>query len=426
VRRRARLGLLLASLGLAFGLTAAAAGGQEQHYGDLGHGSWSWFGDPRAVAVSSPVPHTFVGFIGWNGAITIAEYTPAQPGYYAITPVVAEHVLGYEFHDDHSAPSILVDPSGQLTVFWSAHNGSRMEYRTSTKAGAIDSWGPIQDVPRNIPGGFGFTYPNPFVLSAEQNRAYLFFRGGDWSADYTTQLPGSPWTAPQRLIAVKGQRPYVKYDSNGSNTIAVAFTNGHPANVVSNVYYMDYHGGSLWTAAGARIERLGAGPVRPSAKELVYNAARGHARAWVWDVALSPSGAPVIVYATFPSPAYSKYWYAAWNGHGWVTSFLANAGPTISPGTIETQYSGGITLDHSDPSVVYLSRHVAGGWEIERWDTSDGGRQWHHGVVVPSDGTMNIRPVVPRGSSGGPISLLWLRGHYGTYTSYQTSVYYLR
>ena len=33
------------------------------------------------------------------------------------------------------------------------------------------------------------------------------------------------------------------------------------------------------------------------------------------------------------------------------------------PGTIESEYSGGVALDHSDPSIVYVSREVRGGWK---------------------------------------------------------------
>jgi hypothetical protein len=89
---------------------------------------------------------------------------------------------------------------------------------------------------------------------------------------------------------------------------------------------------------------------------------------------------------------------------------LTTAGGSISPGTIEYEYSGGIALDHDDPSIVYLSRQVHGGWEIERWSTPNGGSSWSRTTVVPADGTDNVRPVVPRGEAGSQVGLLWLRG----------------
>jgi hypothetical protein len=88
----------------------------------LGPGSWCWFGDPRAVELDGD---TYVGWIGWQGAITIAEYRP-QVG------VISTEVVGHAYHDDHSSPSILIEPDNTLTVFWSGHNGSHMYERTST------------------------------------------------------------------------------------------------------------------------------------------------------------------------------------------------------------------------------------------------------------------------------------------------------
>jgi hypothetical protein len=149
-------------------------------------------------------------------------------------------------------------------------------------------------------------------------------------------------------------------------------------------------------------------------------------RSWVWDVALGPDGHPVIVYSTFPSPHNHAYWYARFDGRRWVSHFLTYAGGSISPTTIEYQYSGGLTLDHSNPSIIYLSRQLGSSWEIERWVTSDGGTRWRHRVVVRGGAIDNVRPVVPRGSDGGPMSLLWLRGDYINYRSYRTEIAYLR
>jgi hypothetical protein len=158
----------------------------------------------------------------------------------------------------------------------------------------------------------------------------------------------------------------------------------------------------------------------------VYDAGATGVPAWVWDVALDAHGRPDIVYATFPSYQRHEYWYAEWTGARWLSHFLTTGGGSISPGGIEYEYSGGITLDHSNPSIVYLSREVAGGFDVERWTTPDRGFHWRQRVVVPAGGTDNVRPVVPRGHDRGAMSLLWLRGDYGSYSQYRTSVDYIR
>jgi hypothetical protein len=398
------------------GPRAASAIPRASQIGTLGPGSWCWFGDPRAVTVHG---HTYVGWIDWQGGVHIGDLDPSFG-------VVQDKTIGYIYHDDHSSPSILVEPDNRLTVFWSAHNGRAMNYRTTTAPADITDWGPLQNVRSTVPGRKGFTYPNPVLLPAEKNNLYLFWRGANWSADYATRTASGHWSASHQLIRVSKERPYLKVDGNGSNTIALAFTNGHPRNVPTSIYYAAYRAGWLWTASGKRIARMGHGPISPSQADVVYDARATRVRSWVWDVALPRDGHPVIVYATFPSNANHAYWYARFDGRRWVSHFLTSAGPSISPTTIEYQYSAGITLDHSDPSIVYLSRKVGGSYQIERWVTSDGGAKWRHRIVVRGGALDNVRPVVPRGSDGGPAGLLWLRGDYINYRSYRTDIAYLR
>jgi hypothetical protein len=383
-----------------------------------GHGSWSWFGDPRAVYVRElSSGTTFVGWIDWSGHVTIGAYDPRFG-------LMRTHVVGEEFHDDHSTPSILVEPDQRLTVFWSGHNGRVLRYRTTDRPLDISAWGRTGHVNSAVRGPDGFTYPNPVLLPAEGDRLYLFWRGRDYSQDYATRTLAGRWSPSRRLISAPGQRPYVKVDSNGRDTIVFAYTNGHPRERITSVYFAEYRHGWLRHADGRLIARIGAGAIAPSRGDLVYDGPANHRTSgWVWDVAIDRQGRPVIVYATFQKVSNHEYWYADWDGRRWVSHFLTFGGPTISPRTIEKQYSGGIALDHADPSIVYLSRKAGSGWEIQRWTTSNGGYSLRHRTVVAADGLDNVRPVVPRG--GGPVRLVWLRGNYRSYTTYRTSIAFL-
>jgi hypothetical protein len=387
--------------------------------GTFGRGSWCWFADPRAINLPGSDPQTVVGWIDWTGAITIGSYDNALGAIHT-------HVVGYQRRDDHSSPSILLERDGRLTVFWSGHDGPQIDYRSTLKPGAIDEWGPMAHVPADLGGHRGFTYPNPQLLSAEGDRLYLFWRGPDWGQDYATRAVDGTWSSGHRLIENPGQRPYVKVDSNGRDKIAIAFTDGHPREMTTSIYFASYHGGWLWKPNGAKIARMGAGPIAPRRASLVYNGPKYHASGWVWDVALDRHDRPVIVYATFPRGGDHAYWYSRFDGTRWVSHFLAFGGPTISPATAEREYSGGITLDHSDPSVLYMSRKVAGWFEIERWVTANGGYSWHRSTVIRTPGVNNVRPVVPRGPGDGPIRLLWLHGDYRSYTRYRTLVQFER
>ncbi len=370
------------------------------------------------MQLRSPYPETIVGWIDWSGRIMVGAYR-LDDG------IRHTHVLGRLFHDDHGSPSILVEPDHRLTVFWSAHNGARVFFRTSSAPGEVTRWGRTRTLPDHVPGPLGFTYPSPEILPAEHNRLYLFWRGADWSADVATRSASGRWGPTRVLIRNRGQRPYLKVDSNGRDTIALAFTDAHPRDALTSVYYLGLRRGWLRGADGRLIERLGSGPVASQSADVVYDATRTGISGWVWDVAFAHGGHPVILYATFPSATRHLYWYARFNGARWVSHLLGVAGPTISPSTLEREYSGGMALDHGDPSIVYLSRKFAAHFEIDRWVTHDGGNNWTHGRVVRGKGVDELRPVVARGSHGGPLSLLWLSGHYGTYTTYRTWVDFL-
>jgi hypothetical protein len=382
-------------------------------------GSWSWFGDPRAVHVGGAEGPTYAGWVDWSGDIVVGAFDPRLGS-------LGDEVIGHTYHDDHSDPSLLIEPDGRLTAFWSAHNGAQMSYRTTLHRGDIHAWGPAAQVHQDIAGRYGFTYPNPVLLPAEHDQLYLFFRGADWSVDFARRTPAGVWSRSHVAIRAPGQRPYVKVADDRRGTIALAFTGGHPRNTMASIYYAAYRHGSLWTAAGRWITRMGAPPIAPARAQLVYDARATGAPAWVWDVAFGRHGRPVIVYATFPRRGGATYWYAVYSGRHWVSHRLTDGGGSISPGTIEDQYAGGIALDHTNPSVVYASVQVPGGWEIQRWTTSDGGAHWMHATVVGAGATDNVRPVVPRGYDGGPMGLLWLRGSYRSYTAYRTSIAFLR
>ena len=146
-------------------------------------------------------------------------------------------------------------------------------------------------------------------------------------------------------------------------------------------------------------------------------------------MASGPKGHPVIVYARLPAEDDHRYHYARWAGTRWDDHEIT-AGGKWFPQTPEGQkegephYSGGVVLDPRDPSIVYLSRPVKGIFEIERWQTPDGGRNWSRTAVTSGSKHHNVRPVVARGDYGQNTRVLWmhLHGGYSHYTRFHTGI----
>jgi hypothetical protein len=384
----------------------------------VNNGAWSWFSDPRAVRVIGQYDRTYVGSVSSQGDIQVTQYD-------LVTKAVTNTIVSPHFKvDDHAAPSLLVRADKRLIVFYSGHNAVATHYRISDNPEDATSWG----VERTIPATNSVTYSNPSMLSAENNRIYLITRDIAmkptiiWSDDQ-----GQTWTTNKQMITSASVRPYLKAVSNDKDEIHLTFTDGHPRGVPNNsVYYAKYKNGAFYRSDGTLIRTMAQLPFDVTECEKVYAGNTTTGNAWVWDIALDSTGKPAITYVRFPSLTNHLYHYARFTGQTWQDSFLTSGGGWFEqtpPGTIEPEpnYSGGVVLDHDDPSTVYLSRPVNGVFEIEHWSTPDGGATWQSSAVTSASSNLNVRPVVPRHHQPG-FGAVWMNGNYVHFTNYNTAI----
>jgi hypothetical protein len=378
----------------------------------FGSGAWSWFADPRSAATGGKV------YAGWVDRDKYVWVAAVSHGSLSRVRIARETK-----RDDHGNPALLVRSDGRISAFYSDHNGPAIRWRTTNRPRDIGSWGFEYSLHSNTPGDQGFTYPNPVGLAAE-NRIYVFWRGANWAAAYSRTKSNGHFTSARALIYQPGQRPYVKVASNNRDEIYFAFTNGHPRETLSNVYFAMYRDGALYRANGTRIESTASLPMRPSQADTVYDASRhGRVPGWIHDVAMGRDRHPVLVYATFRNNGNDhRYEYARWTGSRWKLHKIVDAGGPITSSHFERYYSGGVVLDHRDPRVVYASVKVGSHYEIVRLSTSNGGSTWKRRWITRDSSTDNVRPVVPRGLPAGAKDLLWMRGRYIFYTKFKTSI----
>ena len=399
---------LLAAVVLASLALAPAARAVESPFSP--DGAWCWFQDPRAVYADG---RTYTGYVTAAGDVAVAAYDHRANELRRF--VVAR---GFQ-RDDHASPALHVLDDGRLMAIWSAHRGRQMYMRTTREPGDVFRWTPTRALGTNAPGFDTYTYANPVRVG---RRLFLFWRAesgasaAGQAAYSVSDDDGETWEPARVLLSNPGQRPYAKYAARG-DTIHVAYTEGHPNATQTGIRYAALRDGRLYRADGTAI---GDPPAGVFQGERVYGA---KPRAWIWDVAADSEGRPVIVYATFASKTDHRYRYARWNGARWIDVQLARAGGSIATAGREHQYSGGMALDHGDPSTVYLSRRVGKRFEIQRWHTQDRGRTWTSAPVTSRSAANNVRPVVPRGArSDGPAPVLWMSGGYPGYTTFSTSL----
>jgi hypothetical protein len=393
-------------------------------------GAWCWFADPRGVYYEGQHRRTYMGWVDADCNVKIGYYDhDTQQVTIEATPLRERIRKNNGPPDDHCNPALHFLPDGRLMVLYSPHGGNPMWYRISRNPEDITSWQAEQTLPTNTEGDRGYTYPNPVQLSDEDNKLYLFWRGANFKPNFSTSTDnGATWAEARTMVMGEGARPYVKYATNGVDRIHIAFTDGHPRNETQNsIYYVSYYNDAFYRADGSKIKDMADLPMEPADADRVYDATQIDARGWIWDIAIDAEERPVIVYSASPEETDHRYRYARWTGSEWLDVELTTGGgwfPQTQPGKTEREphYSGGIYLDHTNPSIVYLSRPINGVFEIEQWTTPDAGRTWTSQAITAGSSKNNVRPFVPRNYPGGPGGVFWMYGDYIHYTNYHTAI----
>ncbi len=407
----------------------------EDHLSITDDGAWCWFSDPRAVYYQGHHSRTYSGWVDTKGSIVVGFYDH-------LNGTIKTKVIDPELEiDDHNNPSLFFDPEGKLMVFYSLHSSkSPMRLARAKYAESIMEWEPAQKLALNdttkFPGASNtYTYTNICQLSKENNQLYLFWRGVDFKPNYSTSLDnGLSWATGKIFIlperTYSNRRPYLKMSSNNKDIMHFAFTDGHPNMEPTNsIYYAQYKDGELVKANGEKIKEWSALPLDPAESDMVYDARETLEKAWIWDVAGSSQDTPVIVYSRFPNDSTHVYYYAVWKNGQWINIKLVNSGswfPDTPLGEQEREpnYSGGVILDHNDPSTVYLSIEKDGIFEIEQWQTEDQGEHWKTIPITSGSKFNNIRPFVVRNHplEDSPV-VLWMNiRNYAHYTNFDSSV----
>ena len=214
---------------------------------ELGAGSWSYFGDPRAISHDGRHVHR----LDLHDRQHLGR--PLH-GRRQLTKRVIFKGLG---RDDHNNPSLVFRHDGHIMVFFSPHSGhhlpppgipSVMRYMVSLNPYSIDGFGQVHTVPTNVPGGLGYTYPNPIQLA---DRLWLFWRGGAWNPTFSYTEDGIHWVPARELCTSATRSGRTRSTSaTARRTIHGIFTDGHPENWKNSLHYMRYEGKTLFAASG--------------------------------------------------------------------------------------------------------------------------------------------------------------------------------
>ena len=384
-------------------------------------GMWTWFTEPRAVYYNGA---TYFGWVNSSGDIGISKRVHSTGAVTSFTLSAALEV------NDHDNAAVHILPDGKIMAIYSKHNDtSGNRYRISANAEDISAWGSEQIVVYTpLPN----TYSNPHYLS-QTGKVYNFVRvaaGGSGTNSIIARaysVSGGTWDTQRTWIEQTSKRPYVKAANNGTNRIDFLFTDQHPNQGASSIYhcYMQLDGSDNEVFYQSDGTLIGAGPVVPTTDAtLVYDGSTN--RGWVWDLVRESDGTLHAVWAVFVTSEDHRYYYAKCVAGAWTTPVeVTNAGVWLYAG--EPYYSGGICIDATNPTRLYLSKKTPSVrvWELSEWRTTDGGATWAKHADITSGNSpdsINARPFSPRGHNGELPVLWWEASNYTSYTSYTARI----
>ena len=386
----------------------------------IGSGAWSYFTDPRAVSTKTS---TITGWITRNGYVQVASFD------HQTRRLVVKRMPRRIGRDDHNNPAFTIRPDGRIMVFYSPHSGrdhpthgkSRLYYATTIRPGDLGQWGRTRTVSVNVPGRLGFTYPSP--ISIGKAGVWLAWRGGNWLPTRSLNKHGH-WKKARNIVLQyrRGRRPYAKYAPGANGKIHMAYTEQNPGQGRTNVFYASISPNSdRVTSANGRPLAKAKLPFRVKQGEKVYSY-KTQGRAWVMDVA-DDNGKPLIAYlAGFGKNKGMTFRYARWDGATWNDQFvtLAHDGSRSANNSYGHNFaSGGITIDHSTPNRLFISRGVNRHYQVEVWTYEQAANTWQTKVVSPPHQSC-FRPVGSTGANHGIV--FFLCGQHSHWTKFHTRI----
>lgn len=406
------------------------------------NGAWCWYEDERAIIhhgrlmVGSVASASGAGGAVRNGHIEIATYDFAAGR-------VTRSVLHANLQaDDHDSPALLVRPDGRYLAMYARHGSDSLSrWRISTNPNDTTAWEPEQ----TFDHGTGATYSNLYRLAAEnggEGRLYNLARtigidpnlilsdDNGQTFRYAGRLLDWPVpTGDPKFTGSDGSRPYLRYASNGIDAIHFITTEDHPRAYDNSVYHGVIRGGKVYDSFGNVVDDnvFDGSARRPNQYTPVFNTDTSPLGfAWTIALRLDAQGRPraLCTARANNNSEDHRFLYARFDGATWHVHEMAKAGGFLY--SSENDYTGLGALDPRDPDTVYISTRIdprsnsAGAhYEIYKGVTSDSGITWTW-TPITSDSTVdNLRPIVPP-SDGPQEALLWFRGVYTSYTSFNT------
>ncbi len=330
----------------------------------------------RPMAIYRPeVNSTFFVYGNGDNAPTISRYEHAT-GRFAHPVVLGSNPDG----DAHRNPTLLIEQSGHLVVFYGAH-GHETRVVRSLQPYDLAQWEPVAPLPDQ-----NTSYPQCWELVPGE--IFVSYRQAPQWTTCSWRMTvsrdgGRSWEASRELVNLGESAVYgVSIGGGGAYPRSVHFVwsrlgGGTPEEIAEkhlwarryNIYYAGSDdGGVTWHRSDGTPYEL---PVTEETAEEIYNC--GQRGVWLKDIQLDGEGRPYVLFIDSEPRTYEGTWQVArFTGREWQFATLT--------GSDHMYDDGGLAILADDDIRVYAPSTPVqpreDGGEIEEWQSVDQGRTW--------------------------------------------------
>jgi len=367
----------------------------------------------RPMAIYAPaVSKTFFVYGNADNAPTISFYDHGA-GRFAYPVVLGSNPDG----DAHRNPTLLLEQSGHLVVFYGAHCHPTQVLR-SVRPYDISSWEQVCDLPDKLT-----SYPQPWELVPGEifvsYREKREWSDSEWRGTVSRD-GGRSWEPARDLVALAECSVYgITIAETGAFPRRVHFVwsrlNGgtpeeretkHAWALRHHIYYAySDDGGTTWRRSDGAAYRL---PITLETQEEIYNC--GTHGVWLKDIQLDAQGRPYVLFIDSEVETFEGLWKVGWLDDGaWHFSTVAASDHMYDDGAIALLSADDIRV-YAPSTPVQPSED---GGEIEEWQSTDGGRTWTNTRHITSGSQYshnNVKVALNHQLGPGDVRMFWSYG----------------
>ncbi|MBN1608176.1 MAG: hypothetical protein JW940_16200 [Polyangiaceae bacterium] len=410
------------------------------------NGGWLWHQDERAI-VDVEAKQLIIGSVPCGGSrnghqeaviYDLAGGTPSEPAMVGSGLSV----------DPNNAPALIQLNTGKYLAVWTGHNENCNSYYNVYDNGSWGTqqafdWGPIGCPTDNRT----ISYSNLWQMPG---RIFNFVRSVGTSPNLITTTDGSTFTYAGRLTntpQVGYVAGYYKYWGNNVDRIDFVGTEAHPRDNDNSLYHgyikatetaittydsMGTQKGTIDEASKTNAPSITAFTKIFATGTTIKDVRLEHM--WSHDIVRYDDGTIVVlaqgrVSGTGTTDPDKRFIYLRFDGSSWSATYLVKGGNKLS--SSEEDYTGLGAIHPNNPYTIYVSTTYdprdetttapSTKREIWRGTTCDQGKSFTWTPITQNSTQDNVRPIVPYWS-GGKTALLWLRGFWGSESSFTSSV----